>query len=53
MNETKIIIPKISVLEVQLIINQCLFTDGIISENQYNEVYKMIYEKINQLKKKN
>lgn len=53
MNKKQIIIPKISVLEVQLIINKYLFTERIISETQYNEVYKIIYEKIHQLKKQN
>lgn len=45
-------IPKISVLEVELIINNQLFEDGTISETQYHEVCKIIYEKINQLKEK-
>lgn len=53
MNETKIIVPQLSVLEIQLIINNQLFVDGIISEAQYREVYKIIYEKIEQLKKSN
>ena len=47
---TKINIPRISVLEVELIINNQLLEKGIISEAQYHEVCKIIYEKINQLK---
>lgn len=50
MPETKINIPRISVLEVELIINNQLLEKGIISEMQYHEVCKIIYEKINQLK---
>lgn len=45
-------IPRVSVLEVELIINNQLLEDGIISETQYHEVCKIIYEKINQLKGK-
>lgn len=47
---TKINIPRISVLEVELIINNQLLEKGIISEMQHQEVCKIIYEKINQLK---
>lgn len=50
MLESKVNIPRISVLEVELIINNQLFENGIISETQYHEVCKIIYEKINQLK---
>lgn len=50
MTEAKINIPKISILEVELIINKQLLDDGVISENQYYEVCKIIYEKLNQLK---
>lgn len=46
-------IPRISILEVELIINKRLFYDGVINEKQYYEVSKIIYEKINQLKNKN
>lgn len=52
MLESKINIPKISILEVQLIINNQLLEDGVISETQYHEVCKIIYEKINLLKSK-
>ncbi len=45
-------IPRVSVLEVELIINNKLFEDGVISKTQYQEVCKIIYEKINQLKEK-
>ena len=50
MVESHINIPRISVLEVELIINNQLLEDGVISETQYHEVCKIIYEKINQLK---
>ena len=50
MIKSKINIPRISVLEIQLIINNQLHEEGVISERQYQEVYKIIYEKINQLK---
>ncbi len=50
MLEHQINVPKISVLEVELIINNELLEDGVISETQYQEVCKIIYEKINQLK---
>jgi len=50
MVESQVNIPRISVLEVQLIINNQLLEDGVISETQYHEVCKIIYEKINQLK---
>lgn len=53
MTEAKINIPKISILEVELIINKQLLDDGVISENQYYEVCKIIYEKLNQLKSQN
>ncbi len=41
---------RVSILEVELIINKQLLEDGVISENQYYEVCKIIYEKLNQLK---
>ena len=50
MLESKINIPKTAILEVELIINNQLFENGVISETQYREVCKIIYEKINQLK---
>ncbi len=50
MTEPEVNIPKISILEVELIINNQLLEDGVISENQYYEVCKIIYEKLNQLK---
>jgi len=51
--ESKVTIPRFSVLEVQLIINNQLYEDGVISEVQYHEVSKIIYEKINKLKTQN
>ena len=50
MIESQTNIPRISVLEVELIINNQLLEDGVISETQYYEVCKIIYEKINQIK---
>lgn len=50
MAESEVNIPKTSILEVELIINNQLLEDGVISENQYYEVCKIIYEKLNQLK---
>ena len=50
MTESVVNIHKISILEVELIINNQLLEDGIISENQYYEFCKIIYEKLNQLK---
>lgn len=50
MVNSKFDIPRISVLEVELIINNQMLEDGVISETQYHEVCKIIYEKINQLK---
>ena len=41
---------RVSILEVELIINKQLLEDGVISGNQYYEVCKIIYEKLNQLK---
>lgn len=51
MAESRINIPRISILEVQLIINNQLFENDVISEIQYREVCKIIYEKLNQLRK--
>lgn len=48
--KAKVKIPKISILEVQLIINNQLFENGVISQTQYQEVCKILYNKINQLK---
>lgn len=39
--------PRITILEYQLIINKKLFEQGIITEQQYDGVCKIIYEKIN------
>ena len=50
MVESQVNIPRISILEVQLIINNQLLEVGVISETQYHEVCKIINEKINQLK---
>ena len=38
--------PRITMLEYELIINKKLYDQGIITEQQYDEVCKMIYEKI-------
>lgn len=50
MSESNVNIPKISILEVELIINNKLLEDGVISENQHYEFCKIIYEKLSQLK---
>lgn len=39
--------PRITILEYELIINKKLFDQGIITEQQYNEFCKIVYEKIN------
>ncbi len=39
--------PRITTLEYELIINKKLYNQGIITEQQYNEVCKIIYDKIN------
>ena len=39
--------PRITILEYELIINKNLFDKGTITEQQYDEVCKIIYEKIN------
>lgn len=44
--------PRITVLEYELIINKKLYDQGIITEQQYNKVCKIIYEKINHYDKK-
>lgn len=38
--------PRITVLEYELIINKKLYDKGFITEQQYEEVCKMIYKKI-------
>ena len=38
--------PRITALEYELIINKKLYDKGIITEQQYEEVCKMIYKKI-------
>lgn len=43
--------PKITVLEYELIINRKLFDSGVITKQQYEEVMKIIYEKINYFNK--
>lgn len=43
--------PRVAILEYELIINKKLFDSGSITEQQYNEVCKVIYEKINQFHK--
>ena len=48
--EVYFLITKETILEVELIINNQLFNEGIISELQYQEVCNLIYEKINQSK---
>jgi len=50
---SKINIPRISILEVELIINNQLFEEGVISKIQYMEVCKILYEKMNQIKNQN
>ena len=43
--------PRIIVLEYELIINKKLYDQGVITEQQYDEVCKIIYEKINRFSK--
>ena len=38
--------PRITILEYELIINKKLYNQGIITEQQYNDVWKIIHEKI-------
>ncbi len=45
-------IPRTAVLEYELIINKKLYHQGVITEQQYDEVCKIIYEKINHCRKK-
>lgn len=44
-------IPTITILEYELIINKKLYDQGVITEQQYDEVCKIIYEKINRCSK--
>lgn len=44
--------PRITIFEYELIINKKLYDQGIITEWQYDEVCKVIYEKINQFHKR-
>ena len=43
--------PRITILEYELIINKKLYDKGIITEGQYYDVCKIIYEKINRCSK--
>ena len=43
--------PRITILEYELIINKKLYDKGIITEQQYEEVCKVIYEKISHCNK--
>lgn len=43
--------PRITILEYELIINKKLCDKGIITEQQYEEVCKVIYEKISHCNK--
>ena len=38
--------PRIAILEYELIINKKLYDQDVITEQQYDEVCKIIYEKI-------
>lgn len=44
-------IPRVTILEYELIINQKLYDQGIITEQQYNDVYKIISDKIKRFNK--
>lgn len=44
--------PRITILEYELIINKKLYDQGVITEQQYDEVCKIIYEKISRCSKK-
>ncbi len=44
--------PRITILEYELIINKKLYDQGVITEIQYDEVCKIIYEKINRCSNK-
>lgn len=43
--------PRITILEYELIINKKLYDQGAITEQQYEEVCKIIYEKISHCNK--
>ena len=43
--------PRIAILEYELIINQKLYDQDVITEQQYDEVCKIIYEKISRCSK--
>ena len=43
--------PRIAILEYELIINKKLYDQDVITEQQYDEVCKIIYEKINRYSK--
>lgn len=43
--------PRITILEYELIINKKLYDKGIITEQQYEEVCKVIYGKISHCNK--
>lgn len=44
--------PRKTILEYELIINEKLYIQGVITEQQYNEVCKIIYEKIGRCNEK-
>ena len=44
--------PKVAILEYELTINKKLYDQGVITEQQYDEVCKIIYEKMNRCSKK-
>lgn len=43
--------PRRAILEYELIINKKLYDQGVITEEQYDKVCKIIYEKINSCNK--
>ena len=43
--------PKVAILEYELTINKKLYDQGVITEQQYDEVCKIIYEKISRCSK--
>ena len=43
--------PKITILEYELIVNSKLYEKGTITQEQYDWVCKIIYEKISHCKK--
>lgn len=50
MTKTNIDVPKIAILKLELVINNNLYEDNIITEYQYEEVNKLLYKQINYLK---